>query len=186
MFSSLKTITPRETAESIDAVFQTSLGAFTVRLFHKRVPQTCQNFIDLAEGTTEWTHPRTGATRTDAPYYDGLVFHRIIDSFMIQGGCPAGDGRGGPGYKFADEFHGDLQHVSKGILSMANAGRNTNGSQFFITLGATPHLDNRHAVFGEVTEGMDVIDAIGNVRTDAMDKPLEPVVMETVSIVRNG
>lgn len=185
MFSSLKSITPRETADQVVAEFNTNHGSFKIRLFHKEAPKTCQNFIDLAEGTEEWTHPKTGAKKSGVPYYDGLVFHRIIEGFMIQGGCPRGDGRGGPGYKFADEFHPGLRHDEAGVLSMANAGPNTNGSQFFITLGPTPHLDNRHAVFGKVVEGMDVVAAIGKVQTGSGDRPVKPVVIESLTITRS-
>ena len=119
------------------------------------------NFVGLAEGTKEWTDPRTNQKVTQ-PYYDGIVFHRVIDGFMIQGGDPLGQGIGGPGYKFADEFHPSLRHSKPGILSMANAGPNTNGGQFFITLGPTPHLDNKHSVFGEVESGMDIVRKIGS------------------------
>ena len=182
---SLKDIAPREDAAKIHAAFKTSHGDFTIELFHKRAPKTCQNFIDLAEGSQEWQHPRTGATKRDTPYYNGLSFHRIIDGFMLQGGCPAGNGRGGPGYRFADEFHPELRHDDFGVLSMANAGPNTNGSQFFITLGPTPHLDDRHAVFGKVSEGADVVAAIGSVATGPGDKPLEPVKIDTVTITRS-
>jgi len=182
---SLKDITPRETADTIHATFKTNNGDFKIQLFHKRAPKTVQNFIDLAEGTQEWQHPRTGATKKNAPYYNGLSFHRIIDGFMIQGGCPAGNGRGGPGYRFADEFHPELRHDDFGVLSMANAGPSTNGSQFFITLGPTPHLDDRHAVFGKVVEGVDVVGAIGSVATGPGDKPLQPVKIETVTIERS-
>jgi peptidyl-prolyl cis-trans isomerase A (cyclophilin A) len=146
------------------AHFDTSEGSFTVRLFDKEVPNTVANFVGLVEGTKEWQDPSTGE-RKKTPYYDGVIFHRIIDGFMIQGGDRLGQGTGGPGYKFADEFHPSLRHSKAGVLSMANAGPNTNGSQFFITLGPTPHLDNRHSVFGEVVEGLDVVKKIGSVKT---------------------
>ncbi|MBW8896051.1 MAG: peptidylprolyl isomerase [Acidobacteria bacterium] len=165
------------------AVFDTSEGSFTVRLFDKEVPNTVANFIGLAEGTKEWRDPSTGQRRTE-PYYDGVMFHRVINGFMIQGGDRLGTGTGGPGYTFADEFHPSLRHTGAGILSMANAGPNTNGSQFFITLGPTPHLDNRHSVFGEVVEGLDVVKKIGAVPTGRQDRPVKPVVMNHVTIKR--
>ena len=165
------------------AHFETSLGDFTVELFDEKAPKTVANFVGLAEGTKEWRHPKTGE-RNKKPYYDGIVFHRIIDGFMIQGGDPLGAGHGGPGYQFEDEFHPDLRHDRAGILSMANAGPNTNGSQFFITLGPTPHLDKRHSVFGAVVKGLDVVQKIGKVKTGAQDRPVTPVVMNKVTIER--
>ncbi|HUF48332.1 MAG TPA: peptidylprolyl isomerase [Vicinamibacterales bacterium] len=168
---------------AVFAHFDTTLGRFTVELFEDKVPRTVANFTGLAEGSREWTHPKTGEKRT-TPYYDGIVFHRIIGGFMIQGGDPLGLGHGGPGYQFEDEFHSDLRHDRVGILSMANAGPNTNGSQFFITLGPTPHLDRRHSVFGAVVDGIDVVEQIGRVKTDKSDRPVTPVVMNTVTIER--
>jgi peptidyl-prolyl cis-trans isomerase A (cyclophilin A) len=165
------------------AHFDTTDGKFTVRLFDKDAPNTVANFVGLAEGTKEWQDPSTGQRRRD-PFYDGVIFHRIINGFMIQGGDRLGQGTGGPGYKFADEFHPSLRHSKAGILSMANAGPNTNGSQFFITLGPTPHLDNRHSVFGEVVEGLDVVKKIGAVATGRQDRPLKDVVMKKVTIER--
>ena len=165
------------------AHFDTSEGTFTVRLFEKEVPKTVANFVGLAEGSKEWQDPATGE-RKKAPFYDGVIFHRIIDGFMIQGGDRLGQGTGGPGYKFADEFHPSLRHTKAGMLSMANAGPNTNGSQFFITLGPTPHLDNRHSVFGEVVTGLDVVKKIGAVKTGRQDRPVNPVVMKRVTIER--
>ncbi len=167
----------------IYAHVDTTEGAFTIRLFDKEAPRTVENFVGLAEGTKEWKDPVSGEAKK-APYYDGVTFHRIIKDFMIQGGDRLGTGTGGPGYKFADEFHPSRRHARAGILSMANAGPNTNGSQFFITLGPTPHLDNRHTVFGEVVEGMDVIKKIGNVATGNQDRPKTPVVMNKVTIKR--
>jgi peptidyl-prolyl cis-trans isomerase A (cyclophilin A) len=169
----------------LHAHFTTSEGAFTIRLFDEQAPNTVANFVGLAEGTTEWTDPKSGQ-KVARPFYNGLVFHRVIDGFMIQGGDPLGTGTGGPGYKFADEFHPALRHTKAGILSMANAGPNTNGSQFFITLAATPWLDNRHSVFGEVTEGMDVIEKIGGIATSKPgDRPLKPITVESVEIKRS-
>lgn len=165
------------------AHFDTTEGRFTVRLFDKEVPKTVANFVGLAEGTKEFRDPKTGAAAT-RPYYDGIIFHRVIDGFMIQGGDPLGQGYGGPGYNFADEFHPSLRHDRPGLLSMANAGPNTNGSQFFVTLAPTPHLDNRHSIFGEVVEGLDVVRKIGKVPTDRNDRPVKPVVMNTVTIER--
>jgi peptidyl-prolyl cis-trans isomerase A (cyclophilin A) len=159
------------------AVFTTSEGNFTVRLFEKEAPKTVANFIGLAEGTKEWTDPKTNE-KVKKPYYNGLTFHRVIAGFMIQGGDPLGNGTGGPGYKFADEFNPSLRHTKAGILSMANAGPNTNGGQFFITLGPTPHLDNHHTIFGEVTQGMDVVEKIGGTKTTKPgDKPVKPITM---------
>jgi peptidyl-prolyl cis-trans isomerase A (cyclophilin A) len=168
---------------AVYADFNTSEGNFTIRLFDAEAPKTVENFVGLAEGTREWTDPRTNKKVTQ-PYYDGIIFHRVIDGFMIQGGDPLGQGIGGPGYKFADEFHPSLRHDKPGILSMANAGPNTNGGQFFITLVPTPHLDNRHSVFGEVTSGMDVVRKIGSTRVGPRDRPLKDVVIDTVKIRR--
>ncbi len=167
------------------AQFETTEGNFTVRLFEKEAPNTVANFVGLAEGTKEWTDPGSGQKKT-APYYDGVIFHRVIPGFMIQGGDRLGQGTGGPGYKFADEFHASLRHGKAGVLSMANSGPNTNGSQFFITLGPTPHLDNRHSVFGEVVEGLDVVKRIGGVATGQQDRPVTPVVMNRITIQREA
>nr|WP_092893081.1 peptidylprolyl isomerase [Halopelagius inordinatus] len=163
------------------ATLHTNRGDIVVELFEQRAPRTVENFVGLATGDKEWSDPESGETRTDS-LYDGTVFHRIIDGFMIQGGDPEGTGRGGPGYTFDDEFHDDLNHDSAGKLSMANRGPNTNGSQFFITLDAQPHLDGKHAVFGEVREGMDVVEEIGNLPTDRNDEPMKDVVLESVEI----
>ena len=164
------------------ATLHTSEGDVEVELFEERAPKTVANFVGLATGGKEWTDPETGETVEGEPLYDDVLFHRIIEGFMIQGGDPTGTGRGGPGYTFDDEFHDELTHDGPGILSMANSGPNTNGSQFFITLGAQPHLDGRHAVFGEVTDGMDVVEAIGAVETDGDDRPKEDVLLESVSV----
>lgn len=169
--------------ETLTAVFQTNHGTFTVALFPDRAPRTVENFVGLAEGTREFTDPRTHQ-KVRRPFYDGLVFHRVIDGFMIQGGCPEGTGRGGPGYRFGDEFHPTLKHDQPGRLSMANAGPGTNGSQFFVTVAPTPWLDNRHSIFGQVVEGMDVVMKIARLQTGSQDRPLQPVVMEKVTIHR--
>ena len=165
------------------ARFITSEGNFTVRLFDQEAPRTVENFVGLADGTKEWSDPRTNQ-KVQKPYYNGTIFHRVIDGFMIQGGDPLGQGIGGPGYNFADEFHPKLRHNKAGILSMANRGPNTNGGQFFITLAATPHLDRRHTVFGRVVEGLDVVHAIGRTAVDGQDRPKTPVVMNKVTIER--
>ena len=163
------------------ATFDTSEGTFKVKLYDDKAPKTVANFVGLAEGTREWTDPKTGKPATK-PFYDGLVFHRVIDGFMIQGGCPMGNGMGGPGYKFADEFGLGLRHDRDGLLSMANSGPNTNGSQFFITLAPTPWLDNKHAIFGEVTEGIEIVRAIGKIKTGAQDRPAKEIVVKSVTI----
>jgi peptidyl-prolyl cis-trans isomerase A (cyclophilin A) len=167
------------------ARFETSEGTFRIRLFDKEAPKTVENFVGLAEGTKEWRDPASGENKRE-PFYDGVIFHRVINGFMIQGGDRLGQGTGGPGYKFADEFHPSLRHSKAGILSMANAGPNTNGSQFFITLGPTPHLDNRHSVFGEVVDGLDVVRKIGAVPTGRQDRPVNPVVITRLTIEREG
>ncbi len=168
----------------LHAHFTTSEGAFTIRLFDDKAPNTVANFVGLAEGTKAWTDPKSGQ-KAQRPFYNGLVFHRIIAGFMIQGGDPLGTGTGGPGYNFADEFHPSLRHTKAGVLSMANSGPNSNGSQFFITLAPTTWLDNKHSVFGEVVEGMDVVNRIGSVATSKPgDRPLKPVVVESVEIRR--
>ena len=167
------------------AQFVTSEGNFTVRLFDQEAPKTVENFVGLAEGTKQWTDPKTNQKVT-RPYYDGVIFHRVIDGFMVQSGDPLGQGIGGPGYTFSDEFHPKLRHSKAGILSMANRGPNTNGGQFFITLGATPHLDDRHSVFGEVTEGMDVVRKIGSTATGPQDRPVKPIVIQTIKIERRA
>jgi len=166
----------KEDIERATAVFETNQGTFEIELYAKECPETVWNFINLAEGRQE-------ASR-EGNFYDGLIFHRVIEGFMIQGGCPSGTGTGGPGYRFDDEFDSSLRHNSAGIFSMANAGPGTNGSQFFITLGPTPHLDDNHSVFGKVTEGLDVIKKIGSTKTGPGDRPVEDVVMEKVTIKR--
>jgi cyclophilin family peptidyl-prolyl cis-trans isomerase len=152
------------------ATLQTNQGTFRVELFEDRAPRTAGNFLELAE----------------KGFYDGVIFHRVIEGFMIQGGDPDGTGRGGPGYTIPDEFHRELRHDGTGILSMANAGPNTGGSQFFITLAATPWLDGKHAVFGKVVDGLDVVEAIGRVETGRQDRPVNDVRIERVTVDRDG
>ena len=166
----------KEDIERATAVFETNQGTFEIELYAKECPDTVWNFINLAEGRQE--------TSREGNFYDGLIFHRVIAGFMIQGGCPSGTGTGGPGYKFDDEFDTSLRHNSEGILSMANAGPGTNGSQFFITLGPTPHLDDNHSVFGKVTEGIEVVRKIGSTQPGPGDRPSEDVVIERVTIRR--
>ena len=165
------------------AIFETSQGNIVIKLLDKEAPKTVENFVGLAEGTKEFTNEKTGA-KEKRPFYDGLVFHRVIPDFMIQGGCPHGSGMGGPGYKFADEFHSSLKHAKPGKLSMANSGPNTNGSQFFITVAPTPWLDNRHTIFGEVVEGQEVANKISAVPRDRSDRPATPVTINHVKIER--
>lgn len=167
----------KEEVNGLTAIFKTTLGEFEIELNVKEAPETVWNFVNLAEGRQP--------TVKEGPYYNGLIFHRVIRGFMIQGGCPEGSGRGGPGYRFADEFDKNLRHTSEGILSMANAGPGTNGSQFFITLGATPHLDGRHTVFGKVTKGMEVVKKIGDTPTGAMDRPKTDIVIQSLEIKRS-
>ena len=166
----------KEDIERATAEFSTNLGDFKIELYCKECPETTWNFINLAEGRQEGVK--------EGPYYNGLVFHRVIAGFMIQGGCPQGKGTGGPGYSFEDECLPELKHDVEGILSMANAGPGTNGSQFFITLGATPHLNGRHTVFGKVIDGLDVIKTIGTAPTGFQDRPSEDIVINTVTITR--
>ena len=165
------------------ATFVTTEGTFKARLFDQEAPKTVENFVGLAEGTKEWMDPRTNQ-KVKKPYYDGVIFHRVIDGFMIQGGDPLGQGIGGPGYTFADEFHPKLRHNKAGILSMANRGPDTNGGQFFVILAPTPHLDDRHSVFGEVVEGMEIVKSIGSTKTAARDRPVNDIVIQTITIER--
>lgn len=166
----------KEDLERLKVHFKTNMGEFSAELYAKECPETVWNFVNLAEGRQE--------TKKEGNFYDGLIFHRVIEGFVIQGGCPEGSGMGGPGYKFNCECREDLKHDSEGILSMANAGPNTNGSQFFVTLNATPHLDGRHTVFGKVVEGIEIVREIGQVRTGMMDRPMHDIVMESVTIER--
>ncbi|WP_043619808.1 peptidylprolyl isomerase [Nonomuraea candida] len=174
-------------AEKLIANLQTNRGNIKVELFPTKAPKTVRNFVELAEGSREWTHPGTGEKST-ARYYDGTIFHRVISGFMIQGGDPLGQGIGGPGYEFDDEIHPELSFDRPYLLAMANAGvragKGTNGSQFFITVVPTPHLNRKHTIFGEVVEGQEVVDAIAKTRTDRRDRPTEDVILESVTIDR--
>ena len=170
-------------APGVYAHFVTSEGNFTVKFLDKAAPKTVANFVGLAAGTLD---PITGMPGKSKPFYDGLTFHRIIDGFMIQGGDPRGTGTGGPGYRFADEIDPKHKFDKAGIMAMANAGPNTNGSQFFITVAPYPQLPTNYTIFGEVVNGLDVVQKIGKVKTGANDKPLTPVIMKTVTIERVG
>jgi peptidyl-prolyl cis-trans isomerase A (cyclophilin A) len=172
----------KKTESGLYAVLETTQGSMTVRLFEKEAPKTVANFVGLAEGTKPFTDPKTG-TKVTRPFYDGLIFHRVIPGFMIQGGDPRGTGSGDPGYKFEDEFVTSLKFDQAGKLAMANSGPNTNGSQFFITDGLTPHLNMRHTIFGQVVEGLEVVRKIANVPTGPQDRPVTPVIMK-IKIVR--
>jgi len=169
---------------AVQAEFVTTEGSFTVKLYDEEAPNTVANFVGLAEGTKEWTDARSRQKPT-APYYNGIIFHRVIDGFMIQGGDPLGQGVGGPGYEFADEFHPRLRHDRAGILSMATRGPNTHGGQFFITLGTTPHPSDRHSVFGEVTSGMDIVRRIGTTPTGRQDRPVKDIQILEIKISRS-
>ncbi|WP_239312497.1 MULTISPECIES: peptidylprolyl isomerase [unclassified Frankia] len=170
-------------AEELYATLRTTQGDVEILLFENQAPKTVANFVGLATGTREWTDPRTGEKRT-TPLYDGTIFHRVIPDFMIQGGDPLGSGRGGPGYKFADEFHPELRFSRPYLLAMANSGPGTNGSQFFITVAATTWLDRKHTIFGEVTRGTEIVDAISKAPTGAQDRPTTDVVVQQVVIER--
>src|ERR1700689_1924165 len=166
---------------TLTATLRTSQGTVHIRLFPAHAPKTVRNFVELAEGSREWTDPRTRQA-TSGRLYDGTVFHRVIPRFMIQGGDPLGTGTGGPGYQFEDEFHPDLKFDRPYLLAMANAGPGTNGSQFFITVAATPWLNGKHTIFGEVIEGADVVDAISRLKTGSQDRPAEDVIVESVTV----
>ncbi len=172
-------------AEKTFAIIYTNAGPIRVELFSNHAPKTVRNFIGLAEGTQEYRDPTTGAPGS-GPYYDGTIFHRVISGFMIQGGDPTGTGRGGPGYQFGDEFHSELRFDRPYLLAMANAGPGTNGSQFFITVGPTPHLNMRHTIFGEVAdaESRKIVDTIATTRTGAGDRPVQDVVIERIAVER--
>ena len=172
-------------AERIFATLYTNAGPIRVELFPNHAPKTVQNFVELAEGTRQYTDPRTRQPGS-GPYYDGTVFHRVIDGFMIQGGDPTGTGTGGPGYEFADEFHPELQFDRPYLLAMANAGPGTNGSQFFVTVAATNWLNRKHTIFGEVADddSRKVVDTIAGTQTDPRDRPVQDVVIERIQIER--
>ncbi|MGW4501130.1 peptidylprolyl isomerase [Micromonospora sp. NPDC004336] len=174
-------------AEAVYATLHTNAGPIRLELFGNHAPKTVKNFVDLAEGNREYTDPRTGQPGS-GPYYDGTISHRVISGFMIQMGDPTGTGRGGPGYKFGDEFHPELRFDRPYLLAMANAGPGTNGSQFFITVSPTPHLNNRHTIFGQVADEQSakVVDAIANTPTGPNDRPLQDVVIERVEIERTS
>jgi peptidyl-prolyl cis-trans isomerase A (cyclophilin A) len=167
------------------AILKTSMGDIVIQLYEEKAPKTVANFVELATGAKEWTDPKS-REKVKRALYNGTIFHRVIPGFMIQGGDPLGNGTGGPGYRFEDEFHQDLKHSKPGILSMANAGPNTNGSQFFITDKATPWLDGKHSVFGEVIKGQNIVDAIANVPRDFRDRPVKDVVIQELVISRGS
>jgi peptidyl-prolyl cis-trans isomerase A (cyclophilin A) len=167
------------------ARFVTSMGTMIARLEEQRAPNTVKNFVGLATGTQSWKDPRSGQVKQGVPYYDGTIFHRVIPDFMIQGGDPLGQGTGGPGYRFGDEFHPELKHTGPGILSMANAGPGTNGSQFFVCEKATPWLDNKHSVFGQVIINAELIPKITHSATGPRDKPVQDIVLQKLEIFRS-
>ena len=169
---------------TLTATLRTSRGTVKVRLYPDHAPKTVRNFVDLAEGSREWTDPRT--RQPGGKLYDGTIFHRVIPDFMIQGGDPLGTGTGGPGYQFADEFHPDLAFDRPYLLAMANAGPGTNGSQFFITTVPTPWLSRKHTIFGEVIDGSDIVDQISKAERGRNDRPVTDVVLESVTIERHG
>jgi len=171
--------------DTLTATLRTNQGTVVIRLFPDHAPKTVRNFVELAEGGREWTDPTTGRATTQK-LYDGTIFHRVIPDFMIQGGDPLGSGRGGPGYKFADEIHPDLRFDRPYLLAMANAGPGTNGSQFFITVAPTPWLNGKHTIFGEVVEGADVVDVISRLKTGSQDRPVEDVTVDSVTIERSA
>jgi len=169
------------------ATLHTSVGDIRINLFGNHAPKTVRNFVELAQGSREWTHPETGAKTTD-PLYNGTIFHRVISGFMIQGGDPLGQGYGGPGYQFGDEFHPELQFDRPYLLAMANAGPGTNGSQFFITVGPTPHLNRKHTIFGEVADADSraVVDTIATTKTGRNDRPAEDITINSVTVEPAG
>jgi peptidyl-prolyl cis-trans isomerase A (cyclophilin A) len=173
-------------AEQVYATLHTSAGDIEVRLFPDHAPKTVRNFVGLADGTKEWRDAGSGQQHQGRPLYSGTIFHRVIPNFMIQGGDPQGTGRGGPGYQFEDEIHPELTFSRPYLVAMANAGPGTNGSQFFITVAPTPWLNRKHTIFGEVTEGQAVVDAIAVVPTGPGDRPRQDIVIESVTVDRRG
>ncbi|MCJ0905516.1 peptidylprolyl isomerase [Rhodococcus sp. ARC_M6] len=171
------------THQTATATLHTNRGDIKIALFGNHAPKTVENFVGLADGSKEYKTENASGAKT-GPFYDGAVFHRVIDGFMIQGGDPTGTGRGGPGYQFGDEFHPELQFDRSYLLAMANSGPGTNGSQFFITTGPTPHLNRKHSIFGEVVdeESRKVVDAISTTAVDRSDRPVEPVVINSITI----
>jgi peptidyl-prolyl cis-trans isomerase A (cyclophilin A) len=169
-------------AKDKTAIIHTNVGDITIKLFAEKAPKTVANFVELATGKKEWTDPKTGKPVKGKPLYNGTIFHRVIPDFMIQGGDPQGNGTGGPGYQFEDEFSPIDSFDKPGILAMANAGPNTNGSQFFITLKPTPWLNGKHTIFGEVIKGMDVVEKIGSAPRDASDRPNKTITIKSISI----
>jgi peptidyl-prolyl cis-trans isomerase A (cyclophilin A) len=172
-------------ATELFATLHTTAGDVVIKLYPDHAPKTVRNFVELAQGQREWTHPKT-RQKTTAPLYDGTIFHRVIDGFMIQGGDPLGTGTGGPGYDFADEFHSELAFNRPYLLAMANAGPNTNGSQFFITVGPTPHLNRKHTIFGEIADEQSrkVVDTIAGTRTGRQDRPVQDITITSVTVER--
>jgi len=170
--------------QTVEAVIKTSLGDISVELYADKAPKTVANFVGLSEGTQPWLDPRNDKLNENTPLYQNIIFHRVIKDFMVQGGDPLGQGIGGPGYSFEDEFVGELKFDEPGILAMANSGPATNGSQFFITTVPTPWLNGKHTIFGKVTKGMDVLMNIQNVQTDTNDKPVDPVTIKSIEVIR--
>jgi peptidyl-prolyl cis-trans isomerase A (cyclophilin A) len=173
-----------KTNQKMHAILKTTLGSIKIELFADKAPETVANFVGLSEGSKDWTDPKTGQKISGKPLYNGVIFHRVIKDFMIQGGDPLGKGIGGPGYSFADEFDPKLTFDKPGILAMANSGPNTNGSQFFITTVPTTWLNGKHTIFGQVVDGMKVVEAISTTPTNASDQPITPVVIDSITIER--
>ncbi|NVJ25810.1 peptidylprolyl isomerase [Myxococcus sp. AM011] len=171
-----------QAGQDIQATLETNQGPIVVRLFSKDAPNTVSNFVGLATGEKSWTDPRSGERVTGKALYDGVIFHRVIPGFMIQGGDPTGTGRGDPGYRFGDEFKSGRTFDKPGLLAMANAGPGTNGSQFFITTSTPAYLNNKHTIFGEVVKGYDVVEKISKVATSPGDRPVDPVVIQKISL----